>query len=155
MNKILGIDIGTHMGVAYMEQGKIMSHTLYTLKGKGIESPGMRFINARNAFIAEIETHEPDIIAYEAVKRWMSSDSAFVYNGILAQLLIVADERKINYIGYAPTEIKKTVVGKGKASKEEVIEWANKTYSYLKTITDDNEADAIAICFTANNKLKE
>lgn len=151
MNRILGVDIGTHMGMAVISgaTAKVITHGCYHLKGKNIESPGMRFLRAREVFITEIETFEPDLVAVESVKRWMSSDAAFVYNGILAQLLVVLHEKKIDFVGYSPTEIKKAVTGKGKASKEEILQWVAKTYPYLAPITDDNEADALAICYTA------
>jgi Holliday junction resolvasome RuvABC endonuclease subunit len=143
------------MGYAVSEihnnKNELLHFGMITLKGKNTESPGMRFIRARKEITALIKDYQPDLIIYEAVKRWMSSASAHVYNGILAVLLMTADEAGVEYVGVSPKEIKKYATGNGNASKDDIITWAS-TY-WGRPVTDDNEADALAMCYYASSMI--
>lgn len=157
INKIVGIDLGTNMGIAYCSSLKnnfTVNHLdWHCLKGKNVESQAMRFIKARKIFIDICNSDTPTLIAYESVKRFMSSDASFIYNGLLSQLLTVAEEYNIPYIGYSPKEIKKAVTGNGNASKDDVIAWAlNHIVPGASKLTSD-EADAVAIAYYAAQKL--
>jgi Holliday junction resolvasome RuvABC endonuclease subunit len=148
---ILGVDIGLKMGwaITHNEQ-RIDSGTLH-LKGKNWESRGTAFLRAGHFFRQQLVQYQPSLVSFETVKRFMSSDAALIYGGIVGQLMATCEDLKINYVGYSPTEIKKLATDKGKASKEEMIEAAHKLFNYLPG--DDNEADALHICRLAHKNF--
>jgi Holliday junction resolvasome RuvABC endonuclease subunit len=139
------------MGWAVTRGGKLVAGGTAILKGKNTESAGMRFLRARNTLKDLLAIHQPDIVCYEAVKRFMSSASALVYNGILAQLLVLCEETGDTYLGVSPKEIKKHATGNGNAKKEDIIAWAQNYYS--TSVKDDNHADALAICYYADSMI--
>ncbi len=141
---ILGIDIGTTTGYALVDkQGVCKASGSKKFKSSDL---GKRFLEAREFFAAllNITNLPPEeqvlIVYYERVRRFMSSQAALVYCGILAQLMTCCVERGITLEEFSPTEIKKFAVGKGKASKEEMIIAAEeRTGSHLQLFGTDKE----------------
>lgn len=144
--KTLSIDPATLCGYAIYTDDKRLDSGIINFSNKKVFHPGDRFIKALTFFQEIICLHQPDCIAYEAVKRWSSSQAALVYGGITAMMQIAAQQNNIPLYGIAPTQAKKFCTGNGRASKEEMIEWANTQFNLV--VKDDNEADALAIGYT-------
>lgn len=153
MNKtLLAIDIGTHIGWAVLdEHGQRVASGQEDLKAKKEQTNLERIGKSRELFKDLLGTYKPDVVAYESVKRWLSSTSAFLYNNFLAQLLLECRECGLPTHGYAPTAIKKAATGRGRADKTEMIAAALRIYNHQCEY--DDEADALCIGFTAHKLL--
>jgi Holliday junction resolvasome RuvABC endonuclease subunit len=114
------------------------------LKPSRYDSAGMRFIKFRTSMNKLFEAY-PDIgrIAFEEVRRHQGTDAAHVYGGLLATMQTFALDKSIQYEGHTVQAIKSFATGKGNAGKEAVIAEV-RSWGYFPS--DDNEADAIALC---------
>ena len=79
---------------------------------------------------------------FEEVRRHASTDSAHVYGGLMATLTAWCEHHNIAYSGVPVGTIKRHATGKGNAGKAEIIA-AMQAKGY--PVTDDNEADALAL----------
>jgi Holliday junction resolvasome RuvABC endonuclease subunit len=66
-------------------------------------------------------------------------------------IVTFCEERKIEYRGYSPSEIKKFATGKGNANKEQMVHAAQ---GYGAIIEDDNHADALHLLHLAIRDLE-
>ena len=143
---ILAIDIGTKTGWAFSEGGS----GVWDLSPRRHESQGMRGIKFRQSLRAYKGLI--DLIVYEEIARHRGTHAAHVYGGLLIVLQMFCEEQGVNYQGVPVGTIKKFATGKGNASKEMMIEAANQNFGFGsgvrhrdRSITDDNEADAICL----------
>jgi Holliday junction resolvasome RuvABC endonuclease subunit len=83
-------------------------------------------------------------VAFEEVRRHVSTDSAHAYGGFMATLTAWCEANNIPYEAVPVGTIKKHATGKGNASKEAMIAAAVARGFHPK---DDNEADALAILY--------
>jgi Holliday junction resolvasome RuvABC endonuclease subunit len=92
----------------------------------------------------ELYTSTGDISAvyFEEVRRHASTDSAHVYGGLMATLTAWCESRNIPYQGVPVGTIKKHATGKGNADKAAMVA-AMQALGH--PVTDDNEADALAL----------
>ena len=120
-----------------------ISHGYVSFKPQRFEGGGMRYLRFKR-WLGEIKTIAGDIhaIYFEEVRRHVGVDAAHVYGGLMATLTTWSEHHHIAYQGVPVGTIKKHATGKGNASKEEVI-LAMQAKGYA--VTDDNEADALAL----------
>ena len=85
---------------------------------------------------------EIHVVYFEEVRRHQGVDAAHVYGGLMATLTAWCEHHKIPYGGVPVGTIKLHATGKGNAGKQQMVEAMQ-----LKghPVTDDNEADALAI----------
>jgi Holliday junction resolvasome RuvABC endonuclease subunit len=81
-------------------------------------------------------------VYFEEVRCHLGVDAAHVYGGLLATLTAWCERHQIPYQGVPVGTIKRHATGKGNAGKAEVIA-AMKALGH--PVTDDNEADALAL----------
>ena len=81
-------------------------------------------------------------VYFEEVRRHVGVDAAHVYGGLMATLTTWCEHHNIPYQGVPVGTIKKHVTGRGNASKDEVIA---AMHALGHVVTDDNEADALAL----------
>jgi len=114
-----------------------------SFKTQRFEGGGMRFLRFKN-WLAEIKniTGEINAVYFEEVRRHVGVDAAHVYGGLMATLTTWCEHHRIPYQGVPVGTIKKHATGKGNAGKAEVIA-AMRALGH--PVTDDNEADALAI----------
>ena len=144
---VLALDLGSTTGWALRSRdGSITSGTM-TFRPSRFEGGGMRYLRFR-AWLDEIaKLGGPiDRIAFEEVRRHVSTDSSHVYGGLLATLTAWAEQSVIPYQGVPVGTIKRFATGKGNAGKDAIIA-AIKARGFHPT--DDNEADALAILLWA------
>lgn len=142
INTVLAIDLGTRTGWAALTQGKIV-HGWVDLKPKRFEGGGMRYLRFKQ-WLSEIKGGIGDIQAvyFEEVRRHQGVDAAHVYGGLMAVLTAWCEHHNIPYSGVPVGTIKLHATGKGNANKEAMI-LAMQAKGH--PVTDDNEADALAI----------
>jgi len=140
---VLALDLGTTTGWALRgHDGGITSGTI-SFKPSRFEGGGMRYLRFRG-WLTEMASLASGLsrIAFEEVRRHVSTDSSHAYGGFLAHLSAWCEGRGIAYEGVPVGTIKRFATGRGNADKAAMIA-AIQARGFAPA--DDNEADAIAI----------
>ena len=145
-NTILALDLGTTTGWALRAPEGPIAHGFVSFKSQRFEGGGMRYLRFRR-WLTEIKATAADTqgigaVYFEEVRRHMGVDAAHVYGGLLATLTAWCEHHQIPYQGVPVGTIKRHATGRGNASKDEVIA-AMRALGHA--VTDDNEADALAL----------
>ena len=140
---VLAIDLGTTTGWALRSKDGQIAHGFASFKPQRFEGGGMRYLRFKR-WLTEIKALATDIHAvyFEEVRRHAGVDAAHVYGGLMATLTTWCEHHNIAYQGVPVGTIKKHATGKGNAGKDEVIA-AMRQLGH--PVTDDNEADALAL----------
>ncbi len=147
--RVIGIDPGSRVtGFGVLE----MTGSRYQLVDSGtIEPPDEpladRVTRLHLAVESLLELHQPAAMALEDVFYEKNVQSTIKLAYARAGVFIAARQRDIPVFDYTPVQIKKAVVGKGQASKEQVA-------AMVRTLTgigdvprlDQTDAIAVAIC---------
>src|SRR5678815_2081568 len=140
LTRILSLDLGTRTGWAILEHGR-REHGVEDFHGKRDESTGLRWLKFRRWFEYMVaDKGRPDLVVFE---RWVShlkGGNAEITAGFTTRVVEYCTERKIEYQGLSPTDIKKWATGKGNASKPQMMEACVRRFNVR--IDDENEADA-------------
>ena len=141
--KYLALDLGTKTGWAISASDLVVASGTITFKNDRWQGGGMRFLRFKY-WLNELRVSEDriDAVIVEEVRRHSGVDAAHCYGGFLAILTAWCEHHNIPYQGVPVGTIKKHATGKGNASKDEVIA-AMRAMGHA--VTDDNEADALAI----------
>ncbi|MBX6746550.1 MAG: hypothetical protein IRY87_31330 [Acetobacteraceae bacterium] len=140
---VLALDLGTTTGWALRgRDGGITSGTM-TFRPSRFEGGGMRYLRFRG-WLTEVADLSGGLarIAFEEVRRHVSTDSSHVYAGFLATLTAWCEQAGIAYEGVPVGTIKRFATGRGNADKAAIIA-AIRARGFAPA--DDNEADAIAL----------
>ena len=143
---ILALDLGSTTGWALRAPEGQIAHGFVSFKSQRFEGGGMRYLRFRRwltdmkATLAAPEG--PGAVYFEEVRRHLGVDAAHVYGGLLATLTAWCEHHEIPYQGVPVGTIKRHATGHGNAGKHEVIT-AMRALGHA--VTDDNEADALAI----------
>ena len=140
---ILALDLGTTTGWALRPADGQIVHGFVSFRPQRFEGGGMRYLRFKR-WLTELKNITGDIHAvhFEEIRRHAGVDAAHVYGGLMATLTTWCEHHNIPYQGVPVGTIKKHATGKGNASKDEVIA-AMRALGH--PVTDDNEADALAI----------
>ena len=145
-SSLLALDLGTTTGWALRAPEGQIAHGFVSFKSQRFQGGGMRYLRFRR-WLTEMKatvagTQGIGAVYFEEVRRHMGVDAAHVYGGLLATLTAWCEHHQIPYQGVPVGTIKKHATGKGNASKDEMIA-AMRALGHA--VTDDNEADALAI----------
>ena len=147
---ILTLDLGTTTGWACKTEDTTITHGWVSLKTGRFEGGGMRYLRFKQ-WLSQLkgQVGEIGVVYFEEVRRHQGVDAAHVYGGLMATLTAWCEHHKIPYQGVPVGTIKLHATGKGNAGKAQMIEAMQ-----LKghPVTDDNEADALAILHWALEK---
>lgn len=138
---ILALDLGTTTGWAFGTGSAFLSGT-WNLRGGRYEGGGMRYLRFKGFLDEVVKNAEVNRIAYEEVRRHAGTDAAHVYGGLQGVLTSWAEEAGIPYEAVPVGTIKKFWTGKGNANKAQMIA---ECVAREITVSDDNEADAVAL----------
>jgi crossover junction endodeoxyribonuclease RuvC len=144
--RILGIDPGsrfTGYGIVELVDGKIRWVASGCIRIKGDD------LSHKLRIIAEglnelLDTHQPDEVAIEKVFLHRNVDSALKLGQARGAAISTVALRALPVSEYSPSQIKKSVVGKGNAAKEQVQHMI-KALLCLSRIPQEDAADALAI----------
>ncbi len=145
-NSLLALDLGTTTSWAVRAPEGQIAHGFVSFRPQRFEGGGMRYLKFRR-WLTELKgtvagTHGLGAVYFEEVRRHLGVDAAHVYGGLLATLTAWCEHHQIPYQGVPVGTIKRHITGKGNASKDEVIAAVR---ALRHPITDDNEADALAL----------
>lgn len=144
--RILGIDPGsriTGFGVIEIVQGRTLYVTSGCIRVKGDNFPQ----RLKEVFdgVRQISQHyQPDCMAIEKVFVHKNVDSALKLGQARGAAICAVLERELVVHEYAATEIKKSVVGKGRAAKEQVQHMVTALLK-LPGMPQEDAADALAV----------
>jgi hypothetical protein len=146
MKSILSLDLGTTTGWALRSRdGSIVSGS-QSFKPQRFEGGGMRNLRF-NRWLSEVTSpgrsaNLVDIIVFEEVRSHAGTDAAQIYGGLMGQVEVLGETKKIPYEGVPVGTIKKHATGKGNANKLMMI---TAMQALGHNPVDDNEADALAL----------
>jgi hypothetical protein len=146
MKSILSLDLGTTTGWALRSRdGSIVSGS-QSFKPQRFEGGGMRNLRF-NRWLSEVispgrSANLVDIIVFEEVRSHAGTDAAQIYGGLMGQVEVLGETKKIPYVGVPVGTIKKHATGKGNANKLMMI---TAMQALGHNPVDDNEADALAL----------
>ena len=99
-----------------------------------------------------VDRWKPDIAAVEKFFFYRSSTTISVVQARGVIMMVLAS-KKIKVSEYAPSQVKLTIAGSGKASKKEVIEAVMYHLNLNYAPKPDDSADALAIALTKLNEV--
>lgn len=148
----LALDLGAHMGWCIRKKKDEFESGVLDMTKKKDESKYAK-LNKIRKFLSDIhEEYTISKIYYERVDFGMhtyATQAHGAYKGVVHQF---AESNDIDIEGFAVPSIKKSLTGRGNASKQGMIYYAEKYVG--KEITDDNEADAIGVMHTGRRGKK-
>ena len=140
---LLALDLGTATGwAAQIAGGKVESGSV-SFRPSRYDGGGIRYLRFRG-WLESVAGNLSGLSAvhFEEVRRHVGTDAAHVYGGLLATLTAWCEQNGIAYQGVPVGTIKRFIAGKGNADKAAVMA-AVRARGFQ--VSDDNEADAIAI----------
>ncbi|QRN41349.1 MAG: crossover junction endodeoxyribonuclease RuvC [Neisseriaceae bacterium] len=133
------IDISRYNDYSYIVSGVIKTNPKNSLPLK---------INTLATSIQEIiDTYHPDEVAIEQIFININSATSLILGQARGGILAAVSLKKIPIYEYTALQVKKAVVGNGKASKKQVQHMLVNMLKLSATPTPD-AADAIAVAFT-------
>lgn len=149
MTRVLGIDPGsrkTGWGVVepYGPRAKAIAFGTLQL-GNGALEGRMRKIH--DGLAAIIEEHRPQVVAVEDIFYAKFANAAIKLGHARGVVLLVASLNDLRVESYPPALVKRSVAGKGRASKEQVSQIVSAILG-LKERPGDDATDALAIGLT-------
>ena len=152
--RIIGIDPGlgrVGYGIIEIQNEKkkfLDCGVIETDKNKKEEDRLFEIFNDLNSLI---DQWKPDIAAVEKFFFYRSSTTISVVQARGVIMMVLAS-KKIQVSEYAPSQVKLTIAGFGKASKKEVIEAVMYNLDLKYAPKPDDSADALAIALTKLNE---
>jgi Holliday junction resolvasome RuvABC endonuclease subunit len=148
-NRTLALDLATVCGWASMGGGVMTSgshdFTRYSgSKRRAADHVGESYAMFHRWLAEKLRTDKPGAIAYEEVCRWGGYAAAHCFGGFRGHMLALAASHGIPCYGYTPSAVKIFWTGKGNADKGAMVSATRRKFPDVD-LTDDNEADAIAI----------
>ncbi len=155
--RVLGIDPGTRVtgyGVVDDINGKLSHVTHGTIEGRRKNSFPDRLKLIFDGLNKVIEEYKPDSIALEEVFYGKSVKSAIKIGEARGIAILCTASANIPMAEYAPTVVKRAVVGSGNAQKVQVSEMVKVilALSEVPKKYDASDALAIAICHCHRSK---
>lgn len=157
--RVLGIDPGSQAtGFGVVERsGGVVRHVAHGTLRPPKEGTTARRLDVLYATLREvIERHRPEVASIEQVFVSRSARSALVLGQARGVALAALGAGGLIVHEYAPTRIKLSVTGNGRAAKTQIQRVVKRTLSLDKLpATDAADALAIAICHAQSGKLEQ
>lgn len=144
---VLGVDPGTQkMGVGIIERkgNQYFPHFYETLQAPLKRSLPVRLHYFFNELTQVVKIYRPNILAVENVFFSQNVQTAIKIGEARALALLVGAQNGMEIHEYPPARVKQSVVGNGRASKEQ-IQHMVKVLLSLKEIPKPDAADALAM----------
>jgi len=166
--RVLGIDPGTLVtgcGVIDGERGRLVYICDGGIATNKVQSSKFKIQNSKNPSVLPgrlaiifdslqqlIRDYRPDVVAVEDIFHSRNARSAMMLGHARGVALLCASQFGLGVFEYTPMEVKKAVVGYGRATKEQVQRMV-KTLLKMPTLPapDASDALAVAICHIHHN----
>jgi Holliday junction resolvasome RuvABC endonuclease subunit len=138
ISKILAIDPGTaFMGVALFDNGKLVYHGVEVVTGK--KTPQEKLREARKRILRLVRDLKPRVLVIEK-SSFAHNRTAALLNVLAAEIKAISRRKKLRFVGYAPSTVKKWLCGNGHATKKEVAKAVIARYPELKVYLTQDRA---------------
>ena len=154
---ILGIDPGSlnvGYGILQVEKRKIVAAGCDTIKINPKLQLSKRLVQIHFGLDKVIAEYKPDIAVVETIFYGKNIKSAFTLGHARGVIILALAQHNITIEEYSPREVKKSVVGNGNASKEQVEYMVQKILNLSTKPKTEDAADALAIALCQFNKNK-
>jgi crossover junction endodeoxyribonuclease RuvC len=143
--RVLGIDPGSRVtGIGVVEaDGQVLRHIHNECIRVGEEDLGLRLARIYRGIIDVIDQHKPDEVSLEQVFLAKNPRTALILGHARGSALLAAVHRQHSVFEYSALEIKRAVVGTGRAAKDQVQHMV-KMLLGLKVNPANDAADALA-----------
>ncbi|MCU0316027.1 MAG: crossover junction endodeoxyribonuclease RuvC [Fimbriimonadaceae bacterium] len=147
---VLAIDPGLErVGYAVVrKEGSRMVALAYGLISTPKGELPLRLAKIRAEMTQLIEAHQPSEIATERLLFTKNTTTAMDVAKALGVVLVTTADKELPWREYSPPEIKRTVVGNGRADKAQVTFMVTKILGLAAPPKPDDVADALAIAIT-------
>jgi Holliday junction resolvasome RuvABC endonuclease subunit len=145
---ILALDLGSKNGFAILKDNQITIGTKKLHHDK--EASGVRALDFYRWLIQMIRENDISQVYFERVYAHSGTQAAHLYGYFMHTLAAICEELHVKCTGIPVTTIKKYATGNGRATKEEMMDFARQRGF---NPVDDNSADALAILLTGLNAL--
>lgn len=149
--RVVGVDPGlANIGLGAIEEvrpgARLLGSELITTSPRA--SQPERLLRVRAAFHDFVKTHRPDAIAIEGQYFHRQRDVAFRVGQAVGVVLLTAAEAGVPVFEYGPMQVKRALVGTGKADKAQVAYMVRALLTLPSTPTSNHVADALALALT-------
>ena len=154
---ILGIDPGSRYcgyGLIEVQNNRIQAAGCDVIKIKENLSLPQKLTVIYKGISDVIREYRPDMAAVETIFYGKNIKSAFTLGHARGVILLALANSEITINEYSPREVKKSVVGNGNASKEQVQYMIGKILNLENKNISQDAADALAVALCLFNKLK-
>jgi crossover junction endodeoxyribonuclease RuvC len=136
--RILAIDPGTRlMGVAFLDDGKLIYHAVKVIAKGG--SPQRTLQRARDAVARVIDDFEPDTVAVERTFFSQNRNTALL-NVLFDEIRSLSWRKRLAFVSYAPSTIKKFICGNGRADKKQLATVVVSKFPELRVFLSQDRA---------------
>ncbi len=148
---VLGVDPGiTNLGLGVVggdaKDPRLLEATVVTTTPK---MPAPQRVGKLFRAVSEvIQTHRPEVVALEAQYFYRQNERAFQVGWAVGAVLAAADLAGLPVYAYGPMQIKKALVGAGRASKDQVAYMVRVLLKMKRPPSPSHAADALAVALT-------
>lgn len=149
--RVLGIDPGssaTGYGVVEGDHGSFRLLECGVVRPRPGGTFAERLLQIHEGVLSVIDRHEPDCLSIEGVFYRENARTAVILSHARGVALLAGAVRGLPVLEYAPAEIKKSIVGSGRAQKEQVAYMVQKLLGLAAVPSPADAADgcAAALC---------
>lgn len=150
--RILGIDPGTrYTGVGVIDRSgnrlkRVHSERIITVRCKTLDD---KLLNIFERITEIIDLYQPDVLSIEKIFHSVNPHSSLILGHARGVSILAGKLKNLDIREYAPNEIKRAVVGVGRAGKAQVSAMVQILLNLDRTVVmkeDESDALAIAIC---------
>jgi crossover junction endodeoxyribonuclease RuvC len=156
--KVLGIDPGlevTGYGLIEVHDGSRSLIEAGLIRTKTAHTLPQRLATVASELKALLTQHRPDLLVVEDLySHYAAPKTAILMGHVRGVILSEAALSKIPVVSYLPTRVKKAVVGRGHAPKEQVARMVKMRLKLdgREIPSDVSDALAVALCHIDNDK---
>ena len=156
--RVMGVDPGTHKTGFGILESDGRSYKLVicgTIRAAAKDPIAKRLLHIFESLQKNIQSYKPDVVALETL--FFAKDIRAVerIGEARACAMLAASKQGIEVIEYAPTEVKKSVTGNGRAAKEQIQFMVTRLLNLKESPAPDAaDALAIAMCHLHHAKRK-
>ena len=148
MKVIVGIDPGltyTGYGIIKAQGDRILPVDFGTIKTSTEKRPAQRLADIARELESVLDLHRPEEAGIESLFFTRNSKTAIPVAEARGAIMLCLSMRGIESYDYTPLEVKKAVVGSGRADKRQVQQMVKMILGLAEIPRPDHVADALAV----------
>lgn len=149
--RVLGVDPGlANLGLGAVEEvhkeARLLGATLVTTSPR--QAQGERLLQLRRALLEFLTLHRPDVLALEGQYLRHQRQTSFRVGQAVGVVLLTAAEHGLPVYEYGPEQVKRGLVGTGRADKAQVAFMVKAILKLQGVPEGDHVTDALALALT-------